>query len=146
MDTLKNRIIAAMAVTDETVRKAIGESVDMPADEKLIIQKWLDKGTIEYSKKKINFSKEIYFPLMQREEFRDMTVDLWQRILIEYLKKYNTGSSLSIASAGDYMSKCGIKYSVKPVLQKRSEPSKKYLKEEEEAMAELGLTMIQRRK
>ena len=140
------RIKAATVVTESYVRKAIGESVDMPEAEKLIVQKWLDNGVIQYTKKKINFSKEIYFPLMQHDCFKDMTVDLWQRVLIEYLKKYNTGSSLSIASAGDYMSKCFIKYSIKPVLLKRTEASVNQKRIEEGLMKELGMIMIQRRK
>ena len=134
---MKERVIDALAVSDACVRKAIGEVVDMPSEEKDIIQKWLDKGVIEYSKKKINFSKEIYFPLMQHDVFKDMTIDLWRRIVIKSLNKHGTGSKLSKASADDYMSKAGYKYSVKPVLLKRSEASAKQKIEETEIMEEL---------
>ncbi len=134
---MRDQVIAAMAVTDECVRKAVGEVIDMPIEEKVILQKWLDKGIIEYTKKKINFSKEIYFPLMQNEAFRDMTIDLWRRIVISSLNKYETGSKLSKASADDYMSKAGYKYSVKPVLLKRSEASAKQKIEETKLMEDL---------
>jgi len=124
MDDLTSRGLVAMEVVDACVRKAVGEVFDMPKEEKEIIQKWLDNGVIEYSKKKINFSKEIYFPMLQHDCFRGFTIDFWQKIVIHYLNKYNTGSGLSEASAGDYMSKAGYSYKVKPVVLKRSEASK----------------------
>jgi len=134
MDDLTSRGLEAMVVVDACVRKAVGEVFDMPKEEKEIIQKWLDKGVIEYTKKKINFSKEVYFPMLEHDCFKGFTIDFWQRVLIHHLNKYNTGSKLSDASASDYMSKA-YNYNISPVVLKRSEASKDQ-KNQEQAFLE----------
>ena len=135
---MKEQILAAMQLTEKVVREAIGEQLDMPAEEKAIIDKWIKAGVIEYAKKRIVWSKEVYFPLIEAPEFNNISTVAYQRILIHYLNKYNTGCKLSIFSVNDYMSKY-YKYNIKPVLLKKSEAGAKQIKEELVILEEEGL-------
>jgi hypothetical protein len=139
MEELRKKVEEAMKVADMIVAKAAGEVVDISEEDKAVLQKYIDLGVIQYTKRRIVLSREIYFPLLQHEAFRDLTVDIWRRVTLWAMNKHNVGSKLSKASADDYMSKANYKYSIRPTVLLRSEASAKQKRQEAELIEEFNL-------
>ena len=137
MEITKYQLLKAAAYTRGFVRDVIGVSInDVKDSDKEILNRYLDLGIIKYTTKKINYSREIYFPTIESDRYDGITVDFWRVIVRQCLQTAGHSVNLSKASSGDYMSK-SWKYDIAPSTLKRSEASASQKKLELEVLDDL---------
>ena len=123
MEVTRYKLLKAAAYTRGYVRSTIGMSInDVSEEDKVVLNKYLDLGIVKYTTKKINYSREIYFPTIESDHYEGITVDFWRVMVRHWLQCAGHSVNLSKASSGDYMSK-SWKYDIAPSTLKRSEAS-----------------------
>ena len=137
MEVSRYQLLRAAAYTRARIRSTVGTSInDVPEEDKEVLNRYLDLGVIKYTTKKINYSREIYFPTIESNRYTGITVDFWRVIVRACLQCVGHSVNLSKASAGDYMSKAW-KYDILPATLKRSEASASQKKLEVEVIESL---------
>ncbi len=130
----KYKLLRAAAFIRKTIRVEIGTSIaDIPVGDMQVLKRYLDLGVLKFTTKKINYSREIYFPTIESKYLEEATVDFWRVCVRQFLQGVGHSVNLSKASAADYMSKAW-KYQIEPTVLKRSEASLTQKKLEKEVL------------
>lgn len=106
-------------------------------EDKAIIEKYVVAGIISYNKKsKRDFGKKLYFPTIEAEEFRGLSMLVWLNINRAMILKYGINSQLGKASMGEYVSKAW-QYHIEPTVVNKTAAGGVQMKEEAIALEQV---------
>ena len=126
----------AYDMADKVYLEYIGGTV-VSEEDKAIIKKYVDLGIIAMTKvKKRNFGKKLYFPTIEAEEFRGLSMLVWLNINRAMINKYEIASQLGKASMGEYVSK-SWQYNIEPVVVNKTAAGSLQMKEEAAALQQV---------
>ena len=90
---------------DTMCKDLVGGDLQVPEEEQLILDKYIEEGYIKYTRGKIGLQKEVYFPSLALEEFTGLSGDIWLRILRYTMSRNGIDSKIGRNSIKEYVGK-----------------------------------------
>jgi len=133
---MRERIIAAYEFARKIGEEFQGSSA-IAAEDKEVIDKYIDLGLIQYAKgKRGKLSQLFYYPTLESKEFEGIHMTAWLKIMRLVIDELGIESNLSKNSAKEYLSR-GWRYGVTPKVIPDSYASKADKDEADEVIREL---------
>ncbi len=111
---MEEKIQAAYDLAYKLGQDYVGSSQIDPADLE-VINRYIEKGLIKYTKGKAKLSQALYYPTLESKEFEGLGMTAWLRILRLVINRLSIQSNLSINSARQYISN-HWRYDIKPTV------------------------------
>jgi len=123
--------------TEKLFREYAGVQTLPTEEEQKVLDKFLLAGVIQMTKRtKPNLGRDLYFPALEAEEFRGLSIELWLFMMRHFINKYNIPSNLGSASAADYLSRYWL-YKINPTVVNKTSAGRLQIKEELAALKTL---------
>jgi len=130
----KEKLVEAIDFAKQLIASEVPQGLSK--EDMTVLKPYLDQGIIKLIKKKVNYSRQVYFPIMESSTFNGITVDFARVVMKELLAEVGHPVGLSKHSMADYMSKASYEYGISPTLLLRSEAGKAQKLLEKEVLIE----------
>jgi len=114
---LRSKLLAAAQAVKDQCESIVGGS-NIPAEDMVVLEKYLEKGYIKLTSKKPHLGRELYLPMMAHPALKGLTMATWLTLILHYMPKYGLKGGPTKGSGASYyhgFAEYAFKYDIKAI-------------------------------